>query len=65
MRVDVFMPGMRPGALVWDLYQDLCRAIRAEEKGKGALTATEIFRQVEDATATVRRTMTQKYQIEF
>ena len=28
MRVSFFIPGLHPGSLVWDLYQDLCEAIR-------------------------------------
>ena len=30
MRVDIFMPGMNPRSLVWELYQDLCEAIRRQ-----------------------------------
>ena len=41
------------------------RAIRAEEKAAGATTARGIMQEVENATAAIRRTMTQRYQIEF
>jgi hypothetical protein len=41
------------------------RAIRAEEKATGATDARAIMKEVEGATAEIRRTMTQRYQIEF
>jgi hypothetical protein len=41
------------------------RAIRAQERGKGALSAREIGQEVENETAKIRQVMTQKYQINF
>ena len=43
MRVDFFMPGMHPGSLVWDLYQDLCDAIRHRGVQVRFLTRAEVL----------------------
>jgi hypothetical protein len=41
------------------------RAIRAQERAKGASTARNIAREIETETGKVRQAMTQKYQVEF
>jgi hypothetical protein len=41
------------------------RAIRADEKAKGASTALDIQAEVENETTKIRQAMTQKYQINF
>ena len=41
------------------------RAIRAQEKAAGATSARATMQEVENAMAAIRRTMTQRYQIEF
>jgi hypothetical protein len=41
------------------------RAVRAEEKAKGALSAREIATQIANETARVRQVMSQKYQVQF
>ena len=41
------------------------RAVRAEERGKGALSARQIAQEVENETAKIRQAMTQKYQVNF
>jgi hypothetical protein len=41
------------------------RAVRADEKAKGALSARDIAREIENETAKVRQAMTQKYSIPF
>ena len=40
-------------------------AIRAEERGKGALSAREIAQEVENETAKIRQAMTAKYKVNF
>ncbi|HEY1784827.1 MAG TPA: hypothetical protein VGG30_04730 [Pirellulales bacterium] len=40
-------------------------AISAEERAKGATSALGMFRQIEGATTAIRRTMTDRYKIEF
>ena len=41
------------------------RAIRAEERAKGATSSRQIMQDIENATADIRRTMTERYQVEF
>ncbi|MFV2069968.1 MAG: hypothetical protein ACC645_23625, partial [Pirellulales bacterium] len=41
------------------------RAVRKEERAKGALEARGIFKQMDQESAQIRRKMTEKYQIEF
>ena len=41
MRVSFFMPGLHPGSLVWDLYQDLCEAIRQRDVDVTFLTRAD------------------------
>lgn len=41
------------------------RAVRAEERAKGAIAAREIGREIETETARMRQAMTQKYQLAF
>jgi hypothetical protein len=41
------------------------RAIRQQEKAKGATDARSILQTIKDDTATVRRDMTQKYMVQF
>ena len=41
------------------------RAIKAEEKAAGALTAREIAAEIENESAKIRQAMTQKYQVNF
>jgi hypothetical protein len=40
-------------------------AIRSQETGKAAMTGTDIRKQIMDATAAIRRTMTERYKVEF
>jgi hypothetical protein len=41
------------------------RAARAEERGKGAMSAREIAQEVENETAKIRQAMTAKYKVNF
>ena len=41
------------------------RAVRADERAKGALSARDIAREIENETAKVRQAMTEKYSIPF
>jgi hypothetical protein len=41
------------------------RGVRADERAKGALSARDIAREIENETAKMRQAMTQKYQIPF
>jgi len=41
------------------------RAVRKQERAKGATSARHIFKQMDQQTAVIRRKMTEKYQIEF
>ncbi len=57
--------GYRVGVNTTSAVQAERRAIRAQEKAVGATDARAIMKDVEGATAEIRRTMTQRYQIEF
>ena len=45
--------------------QQMRTQVRTQERLKGNLSANEIMRQIENATADIRRAMTQKYNVEF
>src|SRR5262249_15146445 len=49
----------------WNNVDGERRAIRAEERAKGATSARGIASDIEDATAKIRVAMTQKYNVEF
>jgi hypothetical protein len=49
----------------WRNVEGERRAVRAEEKAKGALTARDIGRMIENDLAKVRQAMTQKYSVPF
>ena len=49
----------------WRYADDDRRAIRAQEKAKGATTARGIVHEIESALAKIRKDLTQKYQVEF
>ncbi len=60
-----------PWAYIGDMYAEMKnvegarRVVRAQEKATGASSAVAIMMQVAQVTAKVRRTMTERYQIEF
>lgn len=41
------------------------RRVRAEQKQRGTTAAMAIIKKIEDATAAIRRTMTERYKVEF
>jgi hypothetical protein len=49
----------------WRNVEGEQRAIRAEERGKGATTARGIAQEVENETAKIRQDMTAKYRVNF
>ena len=57
--------GWYGGSAYWQNVRGERRAVRTEERTKGATNATNIMTDVENATAKIRRTMTERYQIEF
>src|SRR5262245_4239178 len=53
------------GFAEWRETDSQRRAVRAEEKAKGALSARDIASQIAGESARIRQAMSQKYQVEF
>jgi hypothetical protein len=57
-------PASRAEAQVGAVEQQR-RAIRAQEQGQSSMDVRTIMRQIEEDTSTIRRQMTERYNIEF
>lgn len=57
--------GSASGYYEWNPVDSQRRAIRADERAKGSKDALGGMRQIENATGAIRRTMTERYQIQF
>ena len=57
--------GNHSGYYEWNPVDSQRRAIRADERAKGSTDARASLRQIEHATGAIRRTMTQRYSVQF